>query len=163
MSIKFEFDPFHQIFLAICAVFTLSLHCEAQPYPAILQQSDRDVPLPAGCTDEQYLGVLRAVLPEVLRTVQPELVMYNAGTDIHADDSLGKMALTNDGILARDRFVLGSCAEVGVPVAAAIGGGYEPDHTRIVERHVQLHKAAGEYADTMRANVMKKRNFRARV
>lgn len=31
-----------------------------------------------------------------------------------------------------------------VPVAAAIGGGYCPDHERIVDRHLLLHQAAAE-------------------
>ena len=140
------------------AVYTLSLHCEAQPFPAELAQSDKDVPLPAGTKDEQYMAVLRDVLPDVLHSVQPQLVFYNAGTDIHADDSLGKMALTNAGILARDRYVMKSCAEAGVAVAAAIGGGYEPDHSAIVERHVQLHKAASEYSSLIGANVAKRNN-----
>ena len=46
------------------------------------------------------------------------------------------------GIAARDDFVLRSCAEAGVPIAAAIGGGYSPDHDAIVQRHVLLHDAA---------------------
>lgn len=54
------------------------------------------------------------------------------------------MALTDAGILQRDRFVFASCADASVPVACAIGGGYQEDHLKIVERHVFLHKAARE-------------------
>lgn len=61
-----------------------------------------------------------------------------AGVDVHAEDSLGKMALTSAGILARDRFVFEACAQAGAPVAAAIGGGYCPDHERIVDRHGEV-------------------------
>lgn len=74
--------------------------------------------------------------------MRPDLVCYNAGVDVHEDDALGKLALTSDGIAARDRFVLSACADAGVPVAAAIGGGYQEDHAAIVERHVFLHAAA---------------------
>lgn len=108
-----------------------------------------DVPLPAGCTDDLYMATLRGVLPGVLQSFQPDLVMYNAGTDVHKDDSLGKLALTDDGILARDRYVMQTCAAFEVPVAAAIGGGYAPEHERIVERHVMLHRAAAEVAEEM--------------
>lgn len=76
--------------------------------------------------------------------MNPDLVCYNAGVDIHKEDSLGKLALTNEGIRARDLFVLSSCADAGVPVAVAIGGGYQEDHAAIVERHVLLHAAARE-------------------
>jgi acetoin utilization deacetylase AcuC-like enzyme len=69
---------------------------------------------------------------------------HAAGVDVHKEDALGKLALSNDGILQRDRTVLAAAAERGVPVAAAIGGGYEPRHAHIVERHMCLHLAAAE-------------------
>jgi acetoin utilization deacetylase AcuC-like enzyme len=133
------------------SVFTLSLHGEQQSFPSHLTASDLDVPLPAGCSDAEYLAALQNVLPSVINDFKPELVMYNAGADVAADDSLGTMAMTNDGILARDRFVMKTCAAVGVPVAAGIGGGYEPDHVRLVERHVGVHRAAAETAGEMMA------------
>lgn len=43
------------IFRGDPSVFTLSLHCAAQPFPHSLEASDLDVALPAGTTDEQYL------------------------------------------------------------------------------------------------------------
>jgi acetoin utilization deacetylase AcuC-like enzyme len=77
------------------------------------------------------------------------LVCYNAGVDIHKDDNLGKMALTDAGILSRDRMVFRQCAERGIPVAAAIGGGYSEDHEKLVGRHVLLHRAAAEHFNVM--------------
>mmetsp|Transcript_17620 Transcript_17620/g.30229 ORF Transcript_17620/g.30229 Transcript_17620/m.30229 type:complete len:120 (+) Transcript_17620:3-362(+) len=88
------------------------------------------------------MKVLRDVLPKLLAEQQPQLVMYNAGVDVHGEDQLGKMALTNQGIHERDHFVLSSCAHANVPVAAAIGGGYQTDHAHIVERHMSLHRCA---------------------
>ncbi|KAG7671113.1 hypothetical protein KSW81_004537 [Nannochloris sp. 'desiccata'] len=144
------------------SVFTFSMHCEAQSYPAILQKSDVDIPLPAGCDDLQYISTLQRVLPSLLKKVQPELVMYNAGADVHADDSLGKMALSNEGILERDRLVMKLCSEAGSVLCAAIGGGYEPDHNKIVERHVMLHKAAAEYADAFLLNTKRAKKWAAK-
>lgn len=44
-------------------------------------------------------------------------------------------ALSTEGIQARDRLVMSECAQLNIPVAAAIGGGYQPDdHMHIVER-----------------------------
>jgi len=75
----------------------------------------------------------------------PVLALYNAGVDVHADDDLGKLSLTDAGVAARDRLVLDFFAARGVPLCAAIGGGYNlRDHAAIVERHVHLHLAAGE-------------------
>ncbi|KAI7841442.1 hypothetical protein COHA_004837 [Chlorella ohadii] len=134
------------IFAGDDSVFTFSMHCEAQPFPHELQRSDLDVALPEGCQDAQYLQALQDALPPLLQRLRPQLVLYNAGVDVHRDDALGKMGLTDAGILARDRFVLATCAAAGVPVAAAIGGGYNlQDHERIVDRHLLLHRAAAEH------------------
>lgn len=103
------------------------------------------------------LQVLQQTLPELLQQVQPELVLYNAGVDVHKDDALGKFALSNDGIAARDRLIFAACLEFGVPVACAIGGGYQKDHQHIVERHLLLHRAAAEYMPAFAAMVDTKR------
>lgn len=55
--------------------------------------------------------MIKDLLPGLLRRVKPDLVMYNAGTDVHREDTLGKMALTTEGIARRDDFVLRCCAE----------------------------------------------------
>lgn len=132
------------IFAGDPSVFTCSVHCAAQSFPHTLHASDLDVALPAGTGDAEYLAALRQLLPGLLARVQPQLVAYNAGVDVHAADSLGKMALSDQGIAERDAFVLACCASAGVPVAVAIGGGYEEEHANIVERHVLLHRAASE-------------------
>jgi hypothetical protein len=40
--------------------------------------------------------------------------------------------------------VLDACLDAGVPMAAAIGGGYQKDHLHIVDRHMHLHRAAAQ-------------------
>jgi acetoin utilization deacetylase AcuC-like enzyme len=56
--------------------------------------------------------------------------MYNAGVDVHGDDSLGKMALTNEGILQRDRFVMAQCA------AAKVGAGRARMQSKATHAHL---------------------------
>lgn len=80
-----------------------------------------------------------------------------AGVDVHAEDSLGQLRLTTQGIYERDSFVLAACAQHGAPVAAAIGGGYEPRHDHIVDRHVCLHRAASEQAAELWAGLQRRR------
>lgn len=109
-----------------------------------LQRSNLDVALAAGTGDEDYLSALRSHLPTVLEEFRPEVVFYNAGVDVHEEDSLGKLHLTTRGIFERDRTVFSECLARGVPVAAAIGGGYCEDHSRLVDRHLMLHLAARE-------------------
>lgn len=122
-------------------VFTFSMHCEVN-FPRQKQISDWDVPLPEGLEDEDYLYKVNVYLPDVLSQVKPDLVLYDAGADVHRGDRLGKLALTNTGLYERDHTVLATCAAAGYPVASVIGGGYDDDMAALVYRHSLLHRAA---------------------
>lgn len=122
---------------------TFSMHCEAN-FPFHKEQSDYDVALPVGMEDDDYLAVLAQWLPELLTQVRPELVLYDAGVDPHRDDALGKLALSDQGLFRRDRFVFEQCLRRGIPVAAVIGGGYSKDIDAVGRRHTLVHRAASE-------------------
>ncbi len=125
------------------SVFTFSMHCGVN-FPGTKQQSDLDVPLPEGLEDDAYLQVLAEHLPGLLQQVKPDLVIYDAGVDVHLGDRLGKLALTNSGLYRREMQVLETCVSQGYPVACVIGGGYCEDMTALVDRHSMLHRAASE-------------------
>ena len=129
--------------------FTFSMHC-AENFPKAKQTSDRDVALPAGTGDDDYLSVLKAELTELLPAYSPDLVIYNAGVDLHRHDRLGKLALSNEGIAARERAVLSLCRASAVPVACVVGGGYDMDADVIARRHMILHREARLFADRNR-------------
>lgn len=123
--------------------FTLSLQCAANAYPA-RAASTLDVELTAGTGDEAYAAALRGALPPALAAFRPDLVLYDAGVDVHGRDALGRLALTDGGLLRRDLFVLTACLGAGVPVAAVVGGGYDAggDLEALAARHCMLHRAA---------------------
>ena len=123
------------------AVFTFSMHCEKN-FPFRKQRSDLDIALAPGTGDEAYLAHLREALPALTARFKPDLVLYDAGVDPHQDDLLGRLALSNDGLYARDHFVLAHCVQRNTPIAAVVGGGYDSDVTRLAERHCQLFRAA---------------------
>jgi acetoin utilization deacetylase AcuC-like enzyme len=130
----FEGDP---------SVFTFSMHAEKN-FPARKAVSDLDVDLPDGTGDEAYLEKLGEILPDLLTRTAPDLVFFNAGVDPHADDKLGRLGLSDEGLARREAFVLGSCLERGIPVTGVIGGGYDADIDRLAHRHALLHRAARE-------------------
>lgn len=124
-------------------VFTFSMHCEIN-FPGTKQTSDLDVPLPEGMEDEDYLQTLADYLPDLLSQVKPDLVFYDAGVDVHLGDRLGKLALTDRGLLCREMQVLSTCLSRGYPVACVIGGGYADDFDALVYRHSILHRVASD-------------------
>jgi len=124
-------------------VFTFSMHA-ARNFPARKAKSDLDIALPNGMEDAAYLAELASWLPGVLAAYQPDVVLYDAGVDVHHDDRLGYLSLSSDGLYARDHYVLNLCRESDIPVAAVIGGGYDRDITALAARHAQLHRAAAD-------------------
>ena len=127
-------------------VFTFSMHCGIN-FPSHKQQSDRDVALPEGLDDDGYLQILASHLDDLLSEVKPDLVLYDAGVDVHIGDRLGKLALSDRGIYRRDRMVLSACANKKYPVACVIGGGYSKNMQELVYRHSLLHRAAKDIVD----------------
>lgn len=123
-------------------VFTFSMHGEKN-YPVRRGPSDLDIDLPDGTGDDAYLAELRAVLPVLLQRVAPDLIFYIAGVDPHESDRLGRLALSDEGLAARDAYVLETCLPVA-PVVGVIGGGYDDDIDRLARRHATLHRAAAD-------------------
>lgn len=122
-------------------IITVSIHGEKN-FPFRKQVSDVDVALPEGTADEQYLACVETVLGDSIARFRPDVVIYDAGVDIHADDDLGHFEISTEGVLERDRVVFGHCHRQGLPVAAVIGGGYQRDISALVEVHFQLFRAA---------------------
>ena len=116
-------------------VFTFSIHQQAL-YPMPKQRSDLDIGLDAGCDDATYLAHLAREVPAILDRHRPDLVLYVAGADPFHDDQLGDLALTKEGLLERDRLVLGLARERGVPVAAVVAGGYARHTDDVVDIHL---------------------------
>ena len=121
-------------------VFILSVHGEKN-FPFRKVASDLDVALPDGVEDEGYLRALADALPAVWG-FRPDLVLYQAGVDPLAEDKLGRMALTHDGLTRRDEMVLAQCKARGVPVSMAIGGGYADPIEASVAAYANTYRAA---------------------
>ena len=140
-------DGTARLFAQVPGVFTFSMHA-ARNFPARKAKSDLDIALPNGMDDAAYLTELASWLPGLLAAYQPDVVLYDAGVDVHHDDRLGYLALSSEGLYARDHYVLNLCRETGIPVAAVIGGGYDRDILALAGRHAQLHRAAADVLTT---------------
>jgi acetoin utilization deacetylase AcuC-like enzyme len=123
-------------------VFTFSAHAESN-FPLRKARSDCDLPLPDGMEDEPYLAAVGGLLPDLLSQVRPNLVFYNAGVDPHRQDRLGRLSLSDVGLLQRERMVLETCLRQRIPVATVIGGGYDA-LAPLVERHGLVVRAAAD-------------------
>ena len=128
-------------------VATLSIHAEKN-FPVRKARSTLDVGLPDGTSDEDYLAVLVPALDAMIDLIRPDLILYQAGIDVHRDDKLGRLSLTDQGILARDMYVAGRARAQGIPVASTMGGGYGEDVQTVSSRHAAtMRTLASAYFD----------------
>jgi acetoin utilization deacetylase AcuC-like enzyme len=124
-------------------IFTLSLHAEKN-FPVRKARSSRDVGLEDGTDDDGYMAALTLHLPQVMAEFAPDFVLYQAGVDPHVDDKLGRLALTDEGLGLRDRFVMSETRRRGLCIASALGGGYGDDPRVVAARHAASMLALAE-------------------
>ncbi|PCG15768.1 MULTISPECIES: histone deacetylase family protein [Sphingomonas] len=118
-------------------IATYSIHAERN-FPVRKARSTLDVPLADGIGDDAYLETLHDTLVPLLDGFRPTLILYQGGVDPFADDRLGRLALSEEGLIRRDRAVAGWAKARGVPVVSTVGGGYGDDVMAIAARHVRV-------------------------
>ena len=124
-------------------IATYSIHAEKN-FPVRKARSSLDVALPDGVDDATYLDILQQTLVPLLDEVRPDLILYQAGVDPFAGDRLGRLSLTLDGLIRRERLIAGLAIARGVPLASTVGGGYGDDALEIAQRHVTAIMTLGE-------------------
>jgi acetoin utilization deacetylase AcuC-like enzyme len=124
-AVVFDGDP---------SVFTFSIH-QQHNYPLFKPRGDLDIGLPDATGDAAYLERLAPALDLVVES-HPDLIVYLAGADPFAGDRLGGLALSKEGLKARDRMVLDAAHRAGVPIAIVLAGGYAGDVNDTVAIHL---------------------------
>ena len=126
-------------------MFTFSIH-GAKNYPLRKPESDLDIPLDDGTSDDEYLEALKYGLAAALNRSGADIAFYLAGADPYADDRLGRLALSMAGLAARDRLVFQACLDQRLPVAVSMAGGYARQIADTVAIQAETVKLASLYA-----------------
>jgi histone deacetylase 11 len=90
-----------------------------------------------GVEDKEYLKILRDNLPKAIATFKPDLILYNAGTDIYEKDPLGHLDITMQGIIDRDEFVFSQARDKNIPIAMVLSGGYTKESSTIISKSIE--------------------------
>src|ERR671910_1763492 len=122
-------------------VFTFSIH-GARNFPFHKEESDLDAPLPDGADDTEFLHALTVGLETALDVADADLAIYLAGADPFEGDRLGRLCVSKSGLAERDRIVLETCKERGIPVAVTMAGGYAREVEDTVDVHFQSIRRA---------------------
>ena len=123
-------------------VFTFSMHSKTN-YPLKKSKSDLDVELDDNMEDNDYLKILKFYLAQ-LNNENFDFVFYIAGVDIHFNDRLGKLKVSDEGIKTRDKLVTENFFSKGIPLCGVLGGGYNKDFKKLVELHSILHQSCAK-------------------
>ena len=123
-------------------VFTFSMHSKSN-YPAKKSISDLDVELEDNIEDLEYIKLLKIYLSQ-LNKENFDFVFYIAGVDIHFNDRLGKLKVSDEGIRCRDEIVIENFFSKNIPLCGVLGGGYNKDFNKLVELHSYLHQTCAK-------------------
>ena len=123
-------------------VFTFSMHSKSN-YPAKKSISDLDVELEDNIEDLEYIKLLKIYLSQ-LNKENFDFVFYIAGVDIHFNDRLGKLKVSDEGIRSRDEIVIENFFSKKIPLCGVLGGGYNKDFNKLVELHSYLHQSCAK-------------------
>ena len=132
-----------EIFKNDTQVFTFSMHAKVN-YPAKKSISDLDIELEENLEDREYIDILKNNL-KYLNEEEFDFVFYIAGVDIHYNDRLGKLKISDNGIFERDELVIDNFFSNKIPICGVLGGGYNQDFNKLVELHSSLHKTCAKF------------------
>lgn len=124
-------------------VFTFSVHGKTN-YPFKKETSDLDIALQDGTSDNDYLKIIKELIPKLINREKPDFIFYLSGVDILATDKLGKLSCTIDGCKMRDEIVFSNCKKFQIPVQCSMGGGYSPEIKTIIEAHTNTYRVAAD-------------------
>ncbi len=133
-------------------VFTFSMH-GAKNYPLFKEESTLDIELADNTSDAEFLGTLNEALARII-THDPDMIFYLAGADPYANDKLGRLGLSIEGLKKRDEMVLNFARSHGVPIVTTMSGGYAIDIADTVEIHCNTIRAVKEVYFGGRASVV---------
>ena len=118
-------------------IFTCSIHCKNN-FPFDKKISNLDVPIDDDVEDDKYINILIKTLHQIESIFIPDIVFYDAGVDVHSDDDLGNLNLTDEGIKKRDEIVCEYFKEKKIPLCTVIGGGYSKNRQELASRHFSI-------------------------
>ncbi len=84
-----------------------------------------NVPLPAGCGDREYVGVMERLITPAAQSFRPEIILISCGFDAHRDDPLAAMDVTREGYRDMSAIVRALADDLcGGRILFVLEGGY---------------------------------------
>jgi len=106
------------------------------------QYIDFDVPISSRIKGEEYNVKLKTELKNALDKLQdsgkePDLIIFNAGTDPLNEDPIGGMRLSEKSIIERDDIVFEQAKNRKIPIVYLFSGGYTKKSANVIGRSLR--------------------------
>lgn len=99
---------------------------------------DIDIKVYENTTDRQYLKSVKDSLVRGLNEFRPDIVFYNAGTDILKGDPLnGGVSITSRGVIERDSLVMSTFISKKIPIVMVLSGGYSDQSAQVISESLE--------------------------
>lgn len=96
----------------------------------------RKVELDHHTDDETYLSKVKTHLEGALNEFHPDILIYNAGTDVLKGDPLGNLDITPQGVIERDEIVWSQARKRKIPIVMLTSGGYQKFTARVIAESI---------------------------
>lgn len=92
-------------------------------------------PVSFGIKDQEYLECVE-LLENVIEQEKPDIIFYNAGTDILDGDALGRLKVSFEGVIRRDEMVFEYAQKYNIPLVMVTSGGYTAESASLIGRSI---------------------------
>lgn len=115
---------------------TISIHCQ-ENFPFRKSVSDHDIPISADASNDEFLAKVEQAIT-LATEFKPDIILYQAGVDGLAMDSLGKLNITREAMQQRNRMVFDISLKHGIPTVVFMGGGYSKPISHTIDAFTDL-------------------------
>lgn len=96
----------------------------------------RKIELQFHTEDEEYLRKISNQLELALNEFHPDLLVFNAGTDILVGDPLGLLDISAQGVIRRDELVFQVAKRRSIPILMLTSGGYQRQTASVIANSI---------------------------
>lgn len=80
---------------------------------------------------------MKNTLKLAFREFTPDIIYFNAGTDILIDDPIGDLGFSKEDIITRDEMVFSACFSRKVPIVMVLSGGYSKENYKVIAESIE--------------------------
>jgi histone deacetylase 11 len=97
---------------------------------------DLKIELPSWTNDETYISLVEENIIKAFDKFTPDIIYYNAGTDVLEKDPLGALDISPEGVIKRDEIVFNEAFKRKIPIVMLLSGGYQKSNYEVIAKSI---------------------------